>query len=469
LRPRQWNTELRAKHCNLRGCWSWAVQAAENDLVTFNCPLTLREGNVEKVITFRELFRREKTDLLRPMGGKYPSISGDVDRSLGEGAVAGEEVDLENPGHQLIDPFARFKTAAEIIASEMRIPPVPLHLCSAFARIDNASEARVHKSSAMRILFDMFVDLREAHDRLFRVRGFTAGGKLSWLLDNGEDGVVVSPETHFQLGQLFVTLISHNGIDIGLAVVKATVIKDGRSGKAASISAVPRAELHLLDAPYIVSGQVLSLLPVPVASESGAQWGWVWEQNFVFFSLHKRLTASDDVSRMANLQISVSTRLIEPFSENAFNVMSSEVPVPMRATRERTWFFWDCDLRRAWDSLWDRINRDDSLHTMFHRFTRVVDGSFPYSIRPEEGTLYFISSLRYRPLINCALKGQPSAPPAFSIPAAKTSVAETFRTSSKCQVCDVDVLNDARHCHMASHIFMYILGLLDPRVKNPVS
>ncbi|KAJ7049330.1 hypothetical protein C8F01DRAFT_1352687, partial [Mycena amicta] len=413
LRPPQWTTELRAKSCDLAECWTAGVAAAEKVLREFGSPLTIRENGREIHLTFRQLFARKNTDLLRPMGGKYPSVSGAVDRSLEDASTTSADVDVT--AYSFTNPYAGLSTEA-ILTREAQAPLVPIHLCSAFARIDDASDRRVHKSSALRILFDMY------------------------------GGVVVSAHTHLQLGQLFGTLISHNGNDIGLAIAKVTVIKDGRSGKARSISAIPRGELHLPDSPYIVSGQVLSLLPMTATSGDVNTWAWVWDQDFVFFSLTK--TKTDNVSRVGNLQISVSTRLIIPFSDNSVEIATCDIPVPMRAQREKTWYFWDADLRSAWDDLWTLINKDKSLHNKFPRFTRVVDGVFPYLMRPEQG---------YPNL------------PSFYVAAADTSVADTFLESTVCDICGAKLKNQKRQNHLGRHILMHLLEVTDPKAKKQIT
>ncbi|KAF7290639.1 hypothetical protein MIND_01304100 [Mycena indigotica] len=447
LGPAQWKTELRAKSCDLRSCWEWAATEAEATLAKYSTKLTIREQGRDISLTFRELFQRDKTDLLRPRGGKYPSISGAVDRSLGDASTTDTaDIDLSGAAYKFTDPFAGL-TTADILAREAKLPLNPPHLCSAFARIDNTSERRIHKSSAVRILFDMYHDFVEAHDRLSRVRGFTAGGTLSWARDSSEGAVVLSAATHFQLGQLFVTLVSHNGVDIGLAVVKTTLIKDGRSGKAKSISAIPLGELHLSDSSYIISGQVLSLVAVPPGRDTGDTWSWAWDQGFVSLSLLKKATATDSVSRVGNLQISVCSRLVQPFSDYAHEIMTENLSIAMRATREKTWYFSHADLCNAWESIWQRIEADHSLHNKISRFTKVIDGHFPYSIRSSSVSSAF----------------------AFSLPAADTAVCNSFLDKTECGICAATVKHEKRQLHIGQHILKHRLSVPDGAVKTAIS
>ncbi|KAJ7059300.1 hypothetical protein C8F01DRAFT_1370857 [Mycena amicta] len=444
LRPRQFSDpeRLRAKTCDLDACWDKAVPNAAAILHKFNAKLEILEAGFTREITFRQLCARAGTDLCRPLGGKYPSISSAVDRSIGETSrTASSEVDLESAAFKLTDPFAGLSTE-EILAHEAPAPLVPFQMRSAFARIESASEKRVHKSSALRILFDLFLDFKEARDRLYRVRGFSGGGVIGWARQ-GVEGATVSSETHFQLGQLFVTLLSHNGVDIGLAVVKATSIKDGRSSKAKSISAVPRGELYLATAPYIVFGQVLSLVPLATTSEAGTSLAWVWDETFVFFSLAKKKVGSESIARGGNLQISVSTRLIEPFAEYGHEIATSELP-DIHLNREKTWYFLDADLRTVWSRLWARVIEDERLHNKFPRFTGIA---FPYLMRSTNelpGVIYSQS-------------------------VAHSVVANTFRDAGACNVCGKTVKEETRQNHVGRHILMKILGVFDPNANPEVS
>ncbi|KAJ7909873.1 hypothetical protein B0H13DRAFT_1616170, partial [Mycena leptocephala] len=73
LRPPHFKRDLRADSCDLEICWSAAVKAAE---------LILAKYGVQMAMSFSERFRMKDTDLLRPMGGNYPAISGEVHRSM---------------------------------------------------------------------------------------------------------------------------------------------------------------------------------------------------------------------------------------------------------------------------------------------------------------------------------------------------------------------------------------------------
>ncbi|KAK7007147.1 hypothetical protein R3P38DRAFT_3212810 [Favolaschia claudopus] len=242
FRPVHFKRELRADSCDLEKCWAAAVQAAERIL--------LKHG-LQMAVTFAERFKRKDTDLSRPLGGKYPAISGGVDRSMTSVSDA--------PAEDLIDPetrnFAQLVAGVDIdamIVSENNYDSSTGTPHSLFAEID-ATGRLAHKKSILRTLFDMTVDGHASHDRLQRVRGYTIGGK-SWARDVKQDHNI-STKTHFQLGNLFTTLLAYNNTHLGLAVARCTLIKHTPPGsKPISMSAVARTELHL---PSSIKGKKL--------------------------------------------------------------------------------------------------------------------------------------------------------------------------------------------------------------------
>ncbi|KAJ7091031.1 hypothetical protein C8R44DRAFT_750778 [Mycena epipterygia] len=248
LRPEHWKGELRADSCDLETCWKLAVRRTE---------AILRKYGVQMSVTFEELFKRKNTDLMRPFGGKYPAISAEVNRS-----IANVTANQTEPTAPAIDPNTitpaspdtpdfDAMTALEIAQGVAEAPAEP-H--SVFAAID-AEGYLAHKKTILQTFFDMTHDTHNSHDRLQRVRRFTIGDN-AWTREDSENNEIVSPSTHFQLGNTFATLISYNGTHLGLALAKCTLIKRGPTGsKSASISAILRGELHLPASPYTISGQ----------------------------------------------------------------------------------------------------------------------------------------------------------------------------------------------------------------------
>ncbi|KAK7041215.1 hypothetical protein R3P38DRAFT_3310001 [Favolaschia claudopus] len=214
LRPSHFKRELRADSCDLEKCWAAGVKLAEQILL-------------------------KHKELSRPLSGKYPAISG--------GLVAGVDVDA-------------------MIASENSSALSNDTPHSLFAEI-NAAGNLAHKKTILRTLFDMTADGHASHDRLQRVRGYTVtiGGK-SWVRDVPQDHNI-SAATHFQLGNLFTTLLSYNNTHLGLAVARCTLIKHTPRGfKLTSMSAVARTELHLPTSNHIISGQLEVSYNVQVSS-----------------------------------------------------------------------------------------------------------------------------------------------------------------------------------------------------------
>ncbi|KAJ7826506.1 hypothetical protein B0H13DRAFT_1657506 [Mycena leptocephala] len=244
---------------------------------------------------------------------------------------------------------------------------------SVFAEIDTAGHL-AHKKTILRTFFDMTQDSHSSHDRLQRVRGYTIGGK-SWNRNTGEDVQNVSPATHFQLGNLFTTLIGYNGTHVGLAVAKCTLIKHCTPGsKAASVAAIPRAELHLPKSPYTISGQIFSLVPLGDVGNCMA-----WDGNFVSFTVRKKKSNGEDVSHLRNLQFAVSSRLVDcTIHEMARETLLSDTD--RSSEREKTWSFLQADLQISWNNLWSRLLNDSSLHEKFPTFASVSEGVFPYQL-----------------------------------------------------------------------------------------
>ncbi|KAJ7743501.1 hypothetical protein DFH07DRAFT_749856 [Mycena maculata] len=369
LRPEHFKAELRADSCDLEVCWTPAVQAAE---------AILRKYGVRMAVPFAELFKQQDTDLMRPFGGKYPAISTEVDRSMAT-VAAGQDTDgiedIINPEDGITVNFDA------LIATESEAGP---H--SVFAEIDAGGQL-CHKATMVRTLFDTTYDIQSSRDRLYRVRGFTVGGK-SWTRKDILQGENVSPVTHFQLGNLFTSLLCYNGTDLGLVVAKCTLIKRGPLGsKSASVSVIPRDELHLTSSPYTIAGQIFDLIPLSQAGTQPLKWGW--NGKFVSLSVTKKKGAGKEVSHLKNLQFAVPSRLIDVIHDKAEEVLASDIELPCE--REKTWMFPDADLLGSWYRLWNRMFAENDLHDKFPKFTGISEGIFPYQV-PSSPGMQIVSS-----------------------------------------------------------------------------
>ncbi|KAJ7822223.1 hypothetical protein B0H13DRAFT_1659783 [Mycena leptocephala] len=408
LRPRHFKRELRANSCDLPTVWKAAVRKAEGILAKYG---------VRMAVSFAVLFKRPETDLLRPFGKKYPALSSKVDRSIVNSSSAATTDSDSAFDPEPFNPCNLIPTAEfDSMFAEIESPnTVPCH--SLFADInDNGRQA--HKKTIVRTFFEMTHDIHTSHDRLQR------------------------------LGNLFTTLICHNNTHLALAIAKCTMIKKGPPGsKAASISAVPRAELNLPESVYTISGQALSVVPVGQDKDSP---GFAWDGDFVSFSLKKKGQSNgEEVSRIRNLQFAVPSRLIDTtIHERACEVLAVDSELP--CDRDKTWSFAHDDLSTAWSCLWDRLVADKTLHNKFPVFTGISDGVFPYTTLPASGN--------YPPRLLILIT-----------PIAGTAVEQTHFNRNTCRVCDIPVKDTNRQAHVGEHILKSICQVQDPSVKSPVS
>ncbi|KAJ7761933.1 hypothetical protein DFH07DRAFT_867598 [Mycena maculata] len=391
--------------CDLEACWTRAVSSAE---------YILRKYGVQMCMSFAQLFQMEDTDLMRPNGGRYPSVSTSVDRSMADlssgqtEAVGGIDPETMNPSSLTIDFDAMIACEAAQRVAESSAEP---H--SVFATIDDAGHA-VHKKSILRTLFDMTHDNRSSPDRLAR------------------------------LGNIFATMISHNGSHLSLAIAKCTLIKQGPSGaKSASTSAIPLGELHLPSSPYTISGQIFSLIPIPSTSNPNPG-KWAWDGDFITLLLTmKGAAGKGEASRINNLQFSVPSRLIDPIHNKAEETLAFDITVPCK--HEKTWLFSDADILQSWYRLYNRILGDRTLHDKFPKFTGVSDGSFPYEISPSAGKVP--RDYLFRTIAN-------------------TAIGESNISRHTCRICQKPVKDTDRQTHVGHHILKAFCGVVDESAKS---
>ncbi|KAK6977108.1 hypothetical protein R3P38DRAFT_2582278, partial [Favolaschia claudopus] len=326
---------------------------------------------------------------------------------------------------------------------------------SVFAAIDSAGNL-CHKKAIVRTYFDMTQNSHSSHDRLQRIRGFTIGGK-TWEREAVDAASTASPSTHFLFGSLFATFICFNGTHLGLGLGRTTLIKRGAPGsKAASISAIPLAELTLPESPFTICGQILSVLPFKV---DGSEW--VWDGKYVSFALKRKAkkkqgepAAAEDVSLMQNLQLSVSSRLIVPITGDGRRDASiSELEfvdntIGFDSERDKTWIFPDKSILAAWYELKDRIEKDSTLHDKIPVFSAVNDGVFPYQAPPAEA---------YRGVV-------------YSFSIVGTPIHEAIANRHTCRICGKVVKAQDIQTHMGHHIRKFLCDVPeDTPVKCPVA
>ncbi|KAJ7648444.1 hypothetical protein B0H17DRAFT_1148079 [Mycena rosella] len=263
----------------------------------------------------------------------------------------------------------------------------------------------------------------------------------------------VSSSSHFQLGDLFATFVCYNGTHLGLALAKTTLIKRGPpGGKSPSVLAIPIAELTLPASPFTICGQIFSLLPLKKDRSE-----WVWDGKFVSLSVKKKgKSGADDinVSRLRNLQLSVSSRLIEPITQNdRRDVFISELEsadaenlIDFNSERAKTWVFSQEFILAAWYRLKERIEKDSTLHDKLPVFTGVSDGTFPYqAVQTQiyEGVTY-----------------------AFSI--VDTPIFDAIANRQACRVCGKIVKDTDIQNHMGKHIRKALRNVREEFIKCPI-
>ncbi|KAJ7759828.1 hypothetical protein B0H14DRAFT_2634356 [Mycena olivaceomarginata] len=369
LRPSHFKRELRADSCDLETVWAAAVKAAE--------AIRAKYG-VRMPMSFAERFRIKDRDLSRPMGGKYPAISGGVDRSMTNLSSESSDEDSIDSDPDTIN-FANLVAGVNfdaMIATENHLNPLP-------------------------------------------------------------PPTLIPPK--LTLPETSHTRMCHNGTHLGLAVAKCILIKRGASGsKAASVSAIPRAELHLPASPYMISGQVLSLVPQPNNLAALA-----WDGVFISFDLKKKKNSGEEIMDSRNLQFTVSSRLIDcDIHDRALELSALDLP----GDREKTWSFQNADLLSAWNKLWTSLLNDSSLHEKFPIFTGVLEGTFPYQTSSSPislGTCY-------------------------ASPIANTAIEQSILTRNACRVCGKPVKDQDRQGHVGEHIMKALHGVEDS-VKVPIS
>ncbi|KAJ7078250.1 hypothetical protein C8R44DRAFT_654684, partial [Mycena epipterygia] len=403
--PRDWKGEVTADSCVIDTCYDSGVQRAEG---------ILRKYSVLMEQSFSEHFQKPETDLLRPLGKHYLALSAENDRSLATPSDPADpsSINSANPVHQF-DFDRRMGLDLAQRAATSKDPH------SVFAAISDDGKSLCHKKA------------------------------ITWEREE-IDAETVSASTHFQLGNLFATFVCYNGTHLALALAKNTLIKRGIPGsKSSSISAIPLAELALPSSPFTVCGQVFSLLPL---KNDGSEW--VWDGNFVSLSLKKKgKLGSDNVACLRNLQLTVSSRLIDPIPhdcrrdvslselETADNIIGSDTE------RQKTWVFSNDFVLAAWYRLRERIEKDVSLHDKIPVFSSVLDGNFPYQAGPSgdyPGIIYSYS------IVN-------------------TAIFDVITNRQACRVCNKTVNGTDMQNHMGAHIRKALRNVHEDAVKCSVA
>uniref|UniRef100_D8Q4A2 Uncharacterized protein n=1 Tax=Schizophyllum commune (strain H4-8 / FGSC 9210) TaxID=578458 RepID=D8Q4A2_SCHCM len=407
IRPPTWHGEVAAESCDLVGCWKEGARAAE---------AALDKYKVRMDMSFTERFARPNTDLMRPLGGKYPAISNDIDRS-----VTGDA-----------SPHAESPTDTTI----------PTSLADG-------------TTTTLDIDFDTVLAREKAEIAAHAVDGHSAFAKLN------EDGVFgpkksivsvhfnlgserLSHERNWRLRDLFATLVSPNGKDISIAIVKPLVIKQTQASKPnpVHVPSAPISEVQLVPSPYVVSGQVLALKPL---DGEGAQW--VWEGNYVGFSASKRKeSALLPPGPIRDSTVTVVGSLVRPIAYSRVEAEDLQ-DANLDIVHDATWVINNTELRSAWSDLWKVIRSEQGLQVAIPVYGE-AHNAYPYMVR------------------------QNPAHPRGMIWATSATTANIVLKSKQqaCTICSrANVKDTDRQRHMGEHLLKVLLHVGEPSKTRAVS
>jgi len=374
LSPRQWRGELRAVTCDLDACWKGGVLQAEEILTEYGY-----------IINFGELFKDwtvRGIDLMRPKGGKYPGVSAEIDRSLGESA---ESQDI---GSEMDYSFQSFDGVAALAAEEEHAGVAEAH--SIWMELDGK---KVHKKTILRTFMDpaMDVDYNKSHDRLLRVRYFSIGGD-NWDRSTPNIYSTSAGSNIFSLNSLYATLICVEN-KVSLAVLQCTLLK----ASSKYIDCAPIDEISLPESTYSISGQVLSLHPV-LESLGDTAISWAWDSQFVALDTFKSRRATTQrqpttlvtSNRLRNLNVTISGCLVYPLtSVHAKSVAVNKLPALPAMTSDlalgSTWVITEKTLSEIQAKLVQFVLGDEGARSEIPLFGQVREGAFPYTATLNNG------------------------------------------------------------------------------------
>ncbi|TEB28897.1 hypothetical protein FA13DRAFT_1793735 [Coprinellus micaceus] len=252
-------------------------------------------------------------DLLRPLGGKYPGISSEVDRSIlqkssDEPSVSEADKEQTNtlgtsgssisaPSSTAIEDceyvFRSFDGKAVLRAEQLVVATSG----TVDGLITLVKEYKVHKKSILRY----FTDLR-GHETAIPAT-------LTWDAR--------PPVKRLVLGGLFATFISHDSKGVALCIMQCTGIKL----KSKLLDEAPIDEISLPQTEYDIGGQMFELVSICTVPESEEvnlnDYHWLWTSGFVALEKHaaRKPASGTTSSRTGNLHFSVSDRIVLPLTE----------------------------------------------------------------------------------------------------------------------------------------------------------
>ncbi|KAL0575072.1 hypothetical protein V5O48_006891 [Marasmius crinis-equi] len=496
LRPRNWKGNVTASSCNLAACYDFAIKHATEILAKYG---------IKK--DFEGLFGCEGVDLMRPpcTKGSYPGLSKDHDRSMDHSSTeapadaqpsdthhgnttppATNPTDPPCPSHESDPksnpiemegsrtiPQPRHGSTTQIVESGDATPGGQPSLddthqynnvVEELVRREEASilgdnprlhnsetgehsvwmlieEKPCHKWTIIRIVFSAKdgYDRRKSTDRILRVRCYSIGGER-WEVN--VDGSHIPDDDRFTFGDLFVTLLHIPGASVCLAVMQTTAMRS----QDISVPALSRKELVLPKSNCVLSGQVLSLVPLRDATDDVDDQNfpvgdWVWDGEYVAFnpSVKKNAAVPATLSQKA-LVISIHGSMIIPVADEADTLSASTLPrssVRCQQGFEKTWSLPQDFLRDCATELWESARRQKYL-SKIPAVGQPIFGNFPY--KNDKESLFFST-------VGMNMKDD----------------------GQRCTICEVFVEPKLRQKHAAQHILRARRGVEDPSAKKNLS
>jgi hypothetical protein len=364
LSPRNWRGDLRAITCDLHTCWTKGVAQAE---------MILKKHGY--TIDFSEHFRDWRTrgvDLLRPKGGKYPGISLEVDRSLGEAAEVQEE-EPDDFGFRLFD-------GKKALEKEER-SAVNQEVHSIWMDLEEGKPPG-HKKTILRLFTDptLDIDYGASHDHLLRVRYFSIGGNHSNCDSKLQDQIYRASTGGdlFALGSLYATAVCIEQ-KVSIAILQCTSLKCASQ----YLGQAPLDEITLPDSGYDVSGQILLLYPIFQNSGNAQAITWVWNSKFVSLEAAKSsVPQSSTTTRIHHLSFAINGSLVLPLRSHQYkSILVTDLPAEFAQdiAVDKTWIISNNDIQAIKLSLLQRLQSNEIIRSKIVIYGGVREGAFPYT------------------------------------------------------------------------------------------
>ncbi|KAK7034343.1 hypothetical protein R3P38DRAFT_2519217, partial [Favolaschia claudopus] len=318
LSPRNWKGDLTAGSCNIHECYTAGVAHAKAVLAKYGCD-----------IDFAARFSKEGFDLMRPNGGKYPGLSKEVDRSLGDALDSSGTEPLASADANVNDslvPADILAYDAELALASEKAAHTESNGHSLWIDLTEDGRKQAHKKTILRTLMDPTFDINDnkSHDRFVTtpLAGIVGIEQPQQSTPNPPPKTICSKFKDFLR---------------------------------------PCAEISLPHTRYEITGQILSLVPFDESNNSCGRISWAWIAQYVAFdsAKAKQASAAELPSRMRHLSVTVDGRLVLPLKSSDLKQLTLEeilnIPRPADKESEKTWVFFNEQLEVFGRILCERV------------------------------------------------------------------------------------------------------------------